>query len=99
MRITNPMQNLSESYDPFSQCVQVARHHINLSSTPLVPTSHLTTTFRVSHSFCNDFIAFAIAKLDFAITCRLSFVTSGSECTSLSLFACSPNSRRMSLPC
>lgn len=51
------------------------------------------------HSFISPFIAFAIAKLDFAITCRESFVTSGSACTSLRRFACSLSSRRMSLPC
>src|SRR5712672_636403 len=45
------------------------------------------------YSFCNAFIAFAIAKLDLAITCRLSLVTSGSACISLSLSACSLNSR------
>src|SRR5216684_9303119 len=47
-----------------------------------------------SYSFCNPFIAFAIAKLDLAITCRLSLVTSGSACISLSLSACSLNSRK-----
>jgi len=41
----------------------------------------------------------AIAKLDFAITCLLSFVTSGKFCTSLSLFACSLNCLKNSLPC
>ena len=51
------------------------------------------------HSFINPFIAFATAKLDLAIICLDSFVTSGSACTSLSLFACSPSSRRISLPC
>ena len=52
-----------------------------------------------SYNFCNIFIALAIAKLDLAITCRLSFVTSGSACVSLSLFAWSLSSRRISPPC
>jgi len=51
------------------------------------------------YNFIRPFIAFAIAKLDFAMTCRDSFVTSGRAWTSLSLFACSLSSRKMSLPC
>ena len=47
----------------------------------------------------SPFIALAIAKLDFAMTWRDSFVISGSACTSLSLFACSLSSRRISSPC
>jgi len=39
------------------------------------------------YNFINAFIAFAIAKLLLAIICRESFVTSGSDCTSLNLFA------------
>ncbi len=50
-------------------------------------------------SFISPFIAFAMAKLDFAIICRDSFVTSGSACTSLSLFACSLSSCKISTPC
>lgn len=50
------------------------------------------------HNFIRPFIAFAMAKLDFAMICRDSLVTSGSACTSLSLFACSLSSRRMSSP-
>lgn len=46
----------------------------------------------------SPFIAFATAKLDFAMTCRASFVTSPA-CTSLSFVACSLSSRRMSVPC
>lgn len=62
--------------------------------------SHLASLERNDgYSFCNDFIAFAIAKLDLAITCRLSLVTSGNACISLSLSACSLNSRKMSAPC
>ena len=51
------------------------------------------------YNFISPFMALATAKLDFAMICRDSFVTSGSACTSLSLFACSLSSRRMSLPC
>jgi hypothetical protein len=56
-------------------------------------------SWRKSHNFINPFIAFAIAKLDFAITCLESFVTSGNACTSLNLFAWSLNSLRISFPC
>ncbi len=44
-------------------------------------------------------MAFAIAKLDFAIVCRDSLVTSGNDCTSLNLLAWSSSSRSISLPC
>jgi hypothetical protein len=50
------------------------------------------------YSFIRPFIEFAIAKLDFAMICRDSLVTSGKACTSLSLLACSLSSRRTSLP-
>lgn len=53
----------------------------------------------VDHNFVRLFMALAIAKLDFAMICRDSFVTSGKACTSLSLFAWSLSSRRISLPC
>lgn len=52
-----------------------------------------------SHSFIRPFIAFAMAKLDLAMIWRLSLVTSGSACTSLSFWACSLSSRSVSLPC
>jgi hypothetical protein len=51
------------------------------------------------HNFINPFMALATAKLDLAIICLDSFVTSGIACTSLNLFACSLSSRRISLPC
>jgi hypothetical protein len=81
---------------------------IMLHPHPLSPQTH-TPCYRYApshtyyqemtdYSFCNPFIALAIAKLDFAITCRLSLVTSGSVCISLSWLACSLSSRRMSLP-
>ena len=54
---------------------------------------------RYHHNFINPFMAFAIAKLLLAMTCLDSFVNSGIACTSLSLFACSLSSRRMSFPC
>ena len=47
----------------------------------------------------SPFIAFATAKLLFAIPCLLSLVMSACACTSLSRFACSPSSRRISSPC
>jgi hypothetical protein len=46
----------------------------------------------INHSFINPFIAFATATLD-------SFVTSGIASTSLSLFAYSTSSLKISLPC
>lgn len=52
-----------------------------------------------NHNFIRPFIAFATAKLDFAMICRDSFVTSPRLCTSLSLFAWSLSSRRISWPC
>ena len=52
-----------------------------------------------NHNFISPFIAFATAKLDLAMICLDSFVTSGIACTSLSLFACSLSSRRISFPC
>ena len=61
--------------------------------------SNATPRENDGYNFCNAFIAFAIAKLDLAITCRLSLVTSGSACISLSLSACSLSSRKMSPPC
>lgn len=51
------------------------------------------------YSFINPFIAFAIAKLDLAIVCLESFVTSGNACTSLNLYACSSSPFRISFPC
>lgn len=51
-----------------------------------------------NHNFMRPFIAFATAKLDFAMTCRDSFVTSRKFWTSLSLFACSLSSRKISFP-
>lgn len=54
---------------------------------------------RGHYNFINPFIAFATAKLDFAITCRDSFVTSGKLCTSLNLFAWSLSSLMISFPC
>lgn len=44
------------------------------------------------------FMAVAIAKLDFAIACRDSFVISGIACISLNRLQCSLNSWRISLP-
>lgn len=52
-----------------------------------------------NYSFMSPFMALAMAKLDLAMICRDSFVTSGNACTSLSLLACSLSSRRVSLPC
>lgn len=53
----------------------------------------------LAHNFMSPFIAFATAKLDLAMTCRDSFVTSGSVCTSDSFRAWSPSSRSSSAPC
>lgn len=43
-------------------------------------------------NFIKPFIALAMAKLDFAMTCLDSFVASRMFCTSLRLFACSLSS-------
>jgi hypothetical protein len=93
MRITNPMQRMSRGNDL-------------LRSAHTQPPQRPSQTHKLAphddddyYNFCNIFIAFAIAKLDLAITCRLSLVTSGSACISLSLFAFSLSSRRMSPPC
>lgn len=51
------------------------------------------------YNFIRPFMALAIEKLDLAIICRDSLVTSGSATISLSLFAWSPNSRKISFPC
>lgn len=51
------------------------------------------------HNLISPFIPLAIAKLDFAIICLDSLVTSGRAWTSLSLLACSPSSRSVSFPC
>ena len=67
-------------------------------------TTEMTTvaashpTYR-SPSFINPFIAFATAKLDLAMICLDSFVTSGSACTSWSFLACSESCSKISAPC
>ncbi len=53
----------------------------------------------LDHNFINPFIAFAIAKLDLAIVCLDSLVSSVRDCTSLSFSAWWLSSANSSCPC
>ena len=78
--------------------VKYKKHKVRIS---WIPTQHIKDRKRTCenhHNFIRPFMALATAKLDFAIICRDSFVTSGRLCTSLNLFACSLNSLRISFP-